>query len=82
MAAIVNMVVGFRWYGPLFSGLFLRLIGKREEEIEASPLVYMLGFVMGLVTTYVLAVIIAQRRVATWWGGAVAGAVVGSPSAP
>ena len=51
VAAIVNMVVGFLWYGPLFSGLFLRLIGKRKEEIEASPLVYPLGSVMGLVTT-------------------------------
>ena len=37
VAAIVNMVVGFLWYGPLFSGLFLRLIGKCEEEIEGSP---------------------------------------------
>ena len=32
------MVAGFLWYGPLFSGLFLRLIGKHEDEIEASPL--------------------------------------------
>ncbi|MDD9987535.1 MAG: DUF1761 domain-containing protein [Spirochaetaceae bacterium] len=76
VAAIVNMVVGFLWYGPLFSGLFLRLIGKREEDIEASPLVYPLGFVMGLVTTYVLAVIIGSAGVTTWWEGAVAGAVV------
>ena len=76
VAAIVNVVVGSLWYGPLFSGLFLRLIGKREEEIEASPLVFPLGFVMGLVTTYVLAVIIGSAGVTTWWGGAVTGAVV------
>ena len=76
VAAIVNMVVGFLWYGPLFSDLFLRLIGKREEEIEGSPVVYLLGFVMGLVTTYVLAVIIASAGVTTWWGGAATGAVV------
>ena len=76
VAAVVNMVIGFLWYGPLFSATFLRLIGKREEEIEASPVVYLLGFVMGLVTTYVLAVIIGSVGVATWWGGAVAGAVV------
>ena len=75
-AAVVNMVVGFLWYGPLFSGLFLRLIGKRKDESEASPLVYPLGFVMGLVTTYVLAVIIGSAGVTTWWGGAVTGAVV------
>ena len=61
VAAIVNMVVGF---------------GKREEEIEGSPVVYLLGLVMGLVTTYVLAVIIASAGVTTWWGGAVTGAVV------
>ena len=82
VAAIVNMAVGFLWYGPLFSGLFLRLIGKREEEIEASPLVYPLGFVMGLVTTYVLAVIIGSAGVTTWWGGAVTAPWCGSPSAP
>ena len=50
VATIINMVIGFLWYGPLFSDLFLRLIGKREEEIEGSPIVYLLGFVMGLVT--------------------------------
>ena len=31
--------------------------------------VYLLGFVMGLVTTYVLAVIIGSAGVTTWWGG-------------
>ena len=76
VATIINMVIGFLWYGPLFSDLFLRLIGKREEEIEGSPIVYLLGFVMGLVTTYVLAVIIGSAGVTTWWGGAVTGAVV------
>ena len=76
VAAVINMVIGFLWYGPLFSNLFLRLIGKREEEIEGSPVVYLLGFVMGLVTTYVLAVIIVSAGVTTWWGGAVTGAVV------
>ena len=76
VTAVINMVFGFLWYGPLFSRLFLRLIGKRAEEIEASPVVYVLGFVMGLVTTYVLAVIIVSAGVTTWWGGAVTGAVV------
>ncbi len=76
VAAVVNMMIGFLWYGPLFSATFLRLIGKREEEIEASPVVYLLGFVMGLVTTYVLAVVIGSAGVATWWGGAATGAVV------
>ena len=37
---------------------------------------YLLGFVMGLITTYVPAVIIGSAEVATWWGGAVTGAVV------
>ena len=44
VTAIINMVVGFLWYGPLFWRLFLRLIGKREEEIEASPVVYVLVY--------------------------------------
>lgn len=76
VAAVVNMVVGFLWYGPLFSRLFLRLVGKREDEVESTPIVYVLGFVMGFVTTYVLAVIIVSAGVTTWWGGAVTGAVV------
>ena len=63
VAAVISMVIGFLWYGPLFSERFLRLIGKRAEEIEASPLVYPLGFVMGLITTYVLAVIIGSAGV-------------------
>ena len=51
VAAIVNMPVGFLRYRLLYSRLSLRLIGKLEEEIEASPLVYSLESVMGLVTT-------------------------------
>lgn len=53
VAAVANMVIGYLSYGPLFSGVFLRLRGKRREDIEASPAVYPLGLVMGFITSYV-----------------------------
>lgn len=36
VAAAIPLVVGFVWYGPLFSKQWLESIGKTKEEMEAS----------------------------------------------
>lgn len=36
VAAAIPLVVGFVWYGPLFSKQWLESIGKTREEMEAS----------------------------------------------
>ncbi len=78
VAAVVNMVVGFLWYGPLFSTVWLRLMDKRPEEIQGgdSPLTYLIPVVGAFVSATVLAMVLGLLRVFTLWGGAGWGAML------
>ena len=76
LGGVFSMALGFVWYGPLFGKLWLRTIGKREEELKSSPLIYVFAFLAALVTSYVLAVLVSGLGVSVWWRGAVLGAVV------
>ncbi len=58
VAGIVPMIVGFLWYGPLFSKRWLALMETTEEEIRKNfnPLkTHGASFVLALVTAYILA---------------------------
>jgi len=35
VASLLPQVIGFLWYGPLFGKLWMRLVGKTEEELRA-----------------------------------------------
>ena len=37
---VVSMALSALWYGPLFGQLWLRLIGKSEDELESDPTMY------------------------------------------
>jgi hypothetical protein len=76
LGGVLSMVLGFLWYGPLFGKLWLRTIGKREDELKSSAGMYILAFVAALATAYVLAVLVSALGVTTWWRGAILGAVV------
>ena len=58
VAAIVNMGVGFIWYGPLFSKPWMKEMGYTKESIEKASKgmgkMYALSFVGALVMAYVL----------------------------
>ena len=57
VAAVVNMVIGFLWYGPLFGKKWMALNGMTEEQMKSvnpAPL-YARSFVATLVAYYVLA---------------------------
>lgn len=77
LGTVFSMVLGFLWYGPLFGKLWLRTIGKKEEELKSSPGIYVLAFLGALVTGYVLAVLVAGLEASVWWWGAILGAVIG-----
>lgn len=34
VCAVVPMVIGFLWYGPIFGKTWMSLVGKTEEEIK------------------------------------------------
>src|SRR3989344_4272333 len=57
-AGVVNMVVGYLWYGPLFGKMWKGLMGFTDESMKSmamKPMVAMAwGFVASLVMAYVL----------------------------
>jgi hypothetical protein len=64
VAGIIPMAVGSLWYGPAFGGLWMKLTGRTEEEIRESmkPIkMYVVTFIMALVTAWVLAQLIQLR---------------------
>lgn len=76
MAAVINMFVGFLWYGPLFGETWMRLIGKSADEIESDSSMYVVSTIAALVSAYVLALLVGLSGASTPVNGAIVGAVV------
>jgi hypothetical protein len=76
LGAVFSMLLGFLWYGPLFGRVWLRSIGKKQEELASGAGMYVFAFVGALVSAYVLAVLVGALGVTVWWRGAVLGAIV------
>ena len=84
VAAIVPMIVGFLWYGPLFGKRWLALMETTAEEIQKNfnPLkTHGASFVLALVTAFILAQLFAgmggPESVSSMTGGAGGNAMVG-----
>lgn len=77
VAAIVNMALGYAWYGPLFGKQWMKLTGRTKESIEKDK--KGLPMVMGamFVGALVMACILAEFISLTNSQGAVAGAMIG-----
>src|SRR5207248_1288425 len=89
VAGVVIFLLGGLWYSPvLFAKKWMALIGKTEEELKAGagsmPISYALVFICGLLTSWALAVILAQLPQVTWETGALLGALcwIGFAGAP
>lgn len=75
VAGIVPMIIGALWYGPLFGKRWMDLMETPEEELRQgfNPLkTHGVGFLLSLVTAYVLAQLLAEYA-----GGAMVGVHVG-----
>lgn len=75
VAGIVPMIIGALWYGPLFGKRWMALMETTEEELREgfNPLrTHGLGFLLSLITAYVLAQLLAEYA-----GGAMVGVHVG-----
>ena len=58
-AAVVSMIIGSLWYGPLFGKVWMRLSGVTMESIDKAKArsmgkTYLLAFIGSLVTACVL----------------------------
>jgi Protein of unknown function (DUF1761) len=77
IAVIVGVVfsnaLGFLWYGPLFGKPWMAALGKRQEDMQSSPTMYIWTVVMSLITMIVLAAAVNAFGSA----GVVQGAVLG-----
>ena len=77
IGAVFNLAFGAVWYGPLFGKLWLRVIGKKEDEIQSSATMYLLPLLAGLASSYVLAAIITGLGITLWWQGISIGIILG-----
>ncbi len=79
VTGVVYMAVGFIWYSMrVFGTPWSKMIGMSEEELRrgAKPLMYVVTFVLALVTGAVLAVIVRSVGATTVTGGLKAGLMV------
>ena len=54
VGTVLSMAMGALWYGPLFGQLWLRLIGKTEDELEADPMDYIKTAVTSFIAMLIL----------------------------
>lgn len=79
VSGVAIFVLGGLWYSPLlFAKRWVALIGKTEEELKASagatPLNYVWVFLCGVVTSWIMALVVGNFAPA----GAVDGAKIGA----
>ena len=76
-AAVVNMVLGYLWYGPFFGKMWMKLTGRTKESMEKDkaqmPIVMGSMFLGALVMAYVLAHFVQLAGATTLIGGATVG---------
>lgn len=80
VCAIINMALGFLWYGPLFGKPWAKMMGydmndkhkMKEMQKKAGP-AYIAMFVTSLVTAYILTHFIAYAGAKTAIDGAATG---------
>jgi len=75
VGVVVSNALGFLWYGPLFGNAWLRMIGKRREDLKASSSMYVVTAVASAITMIALALIVKAFGSATALDGAIVGAV-------
>ena len=80
VGAVIEMLLGFLWYGPLFAKPWMALQGWTQERMQAgnpNPVIYLVPFVGALVTSYTLALIILATQMGTLAGGIGIGLLAG-----
>ena len=78
VAGVIHMILGFLWYGPLFSKPWMKLTGITQEQSgNPSPTIYLIPLVTALIGFYVLALFINAADMGTLAGGATTGLLAG-----
>jgi len=69
VAAVASYIIGAIWYGPLFGKLWMKLSGMTKAKMKKDnmPLLYAGGFLVSLVTAFVIAQILSFLNWAPIW---------------
>ena len=59
-AAVVNMVVGSLWYGPIFGKMWKNLMGFTDESMKSMKLSVSQAMAMGFVTSLIMAYVLSH----------------------
>ncbi len=78
VAAIVSMVIGFLWYGPIFGKAWMRLMKIDKKKIDEAKkkgmtTSYVVMFISALIMNYVLAHFVKYLGSRTFMDGMQAG---------
>ncbi len=78
VAGVIHMILGFLWYGPLFSKPWMKLVGMNQaQSANPNPVIYLIPLVTALIGFYVLALFINAAGMGTLAGGATTGLLAG-----
>jgi hypothetical protein len=76
LGTVISMALGALWYGPLFGQYWLKLIGKTEDELEASPIMYVKTAVAAFIGMLALNLVVVAFGGTSILSGIVAGAFI------
>ena len=76
VGAVFNMVLGTLWYGPFFGKLWLKLIDKKQDEIESKPYLYIFSFIAAFITGMILNLVVGGFGATAFFPGLLIGVVV------
>lgn len=77
VATVAGFVIGGIWYGPLFGKAWMSALGKSPDDIQPSPMPFVISFFTALITAIVLAVLINALGISTLGGGVMIGLLIG-----
>jgi uncharacterized membrane protein len=76
VCAVVSFVLGGLWYSPLlFAKKWVALLGKTQEELQkaSNPMMYVIGFITGLISCFAISCVVNAAGAATLVNGALIG---------
>jgi hypothetical protein len=76
ISAVVYMILGMLWYGPMFGKSWVKLTGKKDMKENMDPKTIAMGIVVAILQVFVLAKIMEMSGVMSVDGGAMLGALV------
>jgi len=60
VAAVLNMVVGFFWYGPVFGKMWKDLMGFTDQSMQNMKLTATQAMIGGFITSLIMAYVLAH----------------------